>query len=111
MYKYPFGKATELAPAHQANHAITIENSLTIIKLAGMTSATDVDLTAGADLEDGAEVIIDATQNGTGRNVTLGDNIVAPDLVGVANDRDTIRLKYYGGEFVGGAWSKVVDAA
>lgn len=108
--KYPFGPATELAPAHVANHQITIENTLTIIKLAP-TAAIEVDLIPAAGLDIGAEVILDVQQDATGRNVTLDAAIVAPDLVGVANDRDKIHLKWDGVAFVGGAWAKVVDAA
>lgn len=111
LVKYPFGPATKLAPAHVAVHSITIENQLTFITLAGMSAATEVDLTPAADLEPGAEVIIDVVQGATGRNVTLDANIVALDLVGVANDRDTITLTWNGTAFVGGAWEKVIDAA
>lgn len=109
--KYPFGKATKLAPAYAAVQAITIDNQLTFLTLAALTGACELDLTAGDDLEAGAEVVIDVIQGATGRNVTLDANIVAPDLVGVANDRDTITLKWDGTAFVGGAWAKVIDAA
>jgi hypothetical protein len=109
--KYPFGPADKLAPAHTAVHSITIENQLTFITLQGMTAAIEVDLTPGADLEVGAEVVIDVIQGATGRNVTLDAAIVAPDLVGVNLDRDTITLRWNGTAFVGGAWAKVVDAA
>lgn len=107
--KFPFGPAESLAPAHTATHNITIENMRTHIKLSP-TAAITINLSAGANLEVGAEVLIDVVQDGTGRNVTLGTGIVAPDLTGVANDRDTIRLEWNGTEFIGGAWAKVVDA-
>jgi hypothetical protein len=81
------------------------------LKLTGLSAATIVNLIPASDLEPGTEVHIDVVQGGTGRNVSLEDNIVAPDLTGVANDRDTITLKWNGTEFIGGAWAKVVDAA
>lgn len=109
--KYPFGDATRLTPAHAATHNITIENQLTFIKLTGMTGAPTINLTPGADLEPGAQVVIDVVQGATERNVTLGTNIVALDLTGVANDRDRITLTWDGAEFIGGAWQKIVDAA
>lgn len=111
LVKFPFGKITKLAPAYAANQAITIENMLTYIKLTALTGATDVDLIAAEGLEEGAEVIIDVIQGATGRNVTTTTGIISPDLTGVANDRDRIKLTYIGGEFIGGAWEKYYDAA
>ena len=111
IIKWPFGYATKLAPAAAATHDIEIENNKTFISLTGLAQATTVNLTADVELEAGAEVIIDVVQGGTGRNVTLGDNIVAPDLTGVANDRDKITLVWNGTAGVGGSWDKVIDAA
>lgn len=110
VVRYPMGPVTKLAPAHAVTHDITIENT-TFLKLTGLAAAITVNLAAADGLEPGTEVHIDVVQGGTGRNVTLGTNIVAMDLTGVANDRDTILLKWNGTEFIGGAWAKVVDAA
>jgi hypothetical protein len=111
LVKFPFGPATKLAPAHAAVHSITIENMLTFLTLSGLAAAIEIDLAAAADLEPGAKVVIDVIQGATGRNVTLDANIIAPDLVGVNLDRDTITLTWNGTAFVGGAWAKVIDAA
>ncbi len=109
--KFPFGEASSSAPAHAATHNIDITNQLTVLKFTSLAAAITINLLPSSELEVGAEVLIDVVQGGTGRNVTLGDNVVAPDLTGVANDRDTIRLMWNGTEFIGGAWDKVVDAA
>lgn len=110
LVKHPFGPVTSLAPAHAATHNITIENQRTHIKLSP-TAAITINLAVTPDVEVGAEVLIDVVQDATGRNATMGTLIKALGLTGVANDRDTLRLEWNGTEFIGGAWSKIVDAA
>lgn len=109
VVRYPMGPATKLAPAHAAVHNITIDNT-TFLKLTGLAAAITINLAADAGLEPGTEVHIDVVQGATGRNVTPGTGMVAMPLTGVANDRDTLLLKWNGTEFIGGAWAKVVDA-
>lgn len=110
---WPFGEADVLTPDYAAEVALEIENNLTIIKAPTLTGALEFTLTADPELRPGAKVIIDVTQGATGQDVTFaaGGDVVAPDLTGVANDRDIIELTWDGSEFVGGLWQKVVDAA
>ncbi len=112
MYKFPFGAMTTLNPVADEDDLFTCEitNMKTRIVIPELAGDSEITLTAGADLEEGAEVIIDVADNGA-NDLAMGDNIVAPGLTGVADDRDTITLTYLGGQFVGGAWAKVVDAA
>lgn len=112
--KYPFGPADNLTPTPDAEDGtvvLTIDNQLTFVKPEGLTEECEVTLNPSADLEPGAEVIIDVEQGATPQDVVWGADIVAPELTGVANDRDKITLTWNGSEWIGGVWEKIVNAA
>ncbi|MBL6448570.1 hypothetical protein JMN32_19825 [Fulvivirga sp. 29W222] len=113
IIKFPFGAATLETPDSAAAISVDVANTKTLIQVSPVEAVT-LDLVANDGLVVGSEVHVDIIQDATGRNVTFGntgDTIVAPDLVGVPNDRDTIALVWNGTSFVGGVWNKVVDAA
>lgn len=110
--KFPFGPATLETPDSAAAISVNVQNTKTMIEISPVEAVT-LDLVASDELLPGAEVKIDIIQDATGRAVTFGGTgatIVAPDLVGVANDRDTIELTWNGTAFVGGVWEKVFNA-
>lgn len=111
---FPFGSADLQEPsAATGATAISVEDTLTIVKLSGMTGAVTLNLTINDKLKTGSILKIIAVQNATGRNVALGTGFdaTAPDLTGVANDRDCIECVYNGTAFEATTtWLKVVDA-
>ena len=112
--KYPFGAADIQTPADAETINVDITDQLTILTMPTLGGNRTLNLSASEELMPGAVVFIDQAQNGTGRDLAFGSGgstIAAPDLTGVANDRDTIALMWNGSAFVGGAWAKVVDAA
>jgi hypothetical protein len=116
--RFPFGAAEEQSIQDAAvPTTLVISNTLTIVKkTGGFTQAvTALSLLAAADLLIGSEVIIRIEQGATGRNVTFGaagSPIVAPALVGVASDKDTISLIWDGTSFIArNVWQKILDFA
>lgn len=113
-YLFPEGNADVQSPASAAAYSLPVANTNTIIQLAPAVAGT-LDLLPSSELKAGSKVMVDVDQGATGRNITFGSTgstIVAPNLTGVANDRDVIELVWTGSEFVAlGAWFKVVDAA
>jgi hypothetical protein len=121
--KFPIGGQERITIENAATSTITIANTKTYVEAGTISQAiTGLSLTADEELIDGAEVIIDIQQGATGRNVSFGsagNTIVAPNLTGVADDRDILTLTYVkgstpgSGEFVAklAAWEKIVNAA
>ena len=98
------------APA--TTYAYTHNDQDQYLKLTGLTAATTINLTAGTEISIGATLTIDIVQGGTGYNLVLGTGIVGDDLVGVANDRDVVVLKYTAVDtWVVVSNTKIVDAA
>lgn len=115
--KFPFGAAD--VPTQEATTgalSYEINNLKTFIKLSGLTGiVTAINLTIADNIQAGAELIIEVVQGATGRNVAIngstGFDSNVPDLTGVANDVDVIRLEYDGSAFVATQlWNKTVDA-
>lgn len=93
---WPFGDAApnRVAPAYAATIEVEVFDRLTIIDMPTLTGAPTLDLDIDAETPDGALLVINVDQGATGRNVTLGTGFVGDDLVGVANDKDTIIAQY-----------------
>ena len=116
--KHPFAAGAIVSPVHAATIDVTATQDLQIIKL-NPTGVETLDLTlplkagtaAVVDLVVGHTIKVHVIQDATGRDITMGNNILAVLLVGVADDEDTITLMWDGANFVGGAWEKVLDAA
>lgn len=109
--RWPFGAAyVDAAP--DLSSAITVDNTKTILDIS-INAASTLNLTIPDELEAGAELTVKVSQDGTGRNLTLGTgfNADAPDLTGVANDVDVAEYIFDGAEFQAkGNWEKIVDA-
>ena len=92
---WPEGIITRLALVYAAViTTVAIWNRKTVIDMPVLTGDATLNLTIDAELEDGAELIINVDQDATGRDVILGTGIEGDDLTGVANDKDTILLQY-----------------
>jgi len=118
VIRNPFGVPGVLTPVHAAVIDVTVTPDLKIIKL-NPTGVETLDFTiptkkgtaAVPALEVGHTIKVHVINDATGRDITLGNNITAILLTGVASDEDTITLVWDGANFVGGAWEKIVDAA
>lgn len=114
--KFPAGNAKVVVMTDAATSTIAIDDTFTIVDITGGLSqaVTGLSLTASVNLQVGAKIVLDLLQGATGRNVAFGsagDTITAPNLTGVANDRDVLELIWNGSDWVAvGAWFKVVDA-
>ena len=110
--KFPFGKADVQTPSPVSPISVKVMNTKTIVKLAGLTEATTVNIDlAGSILEVGSELHFDVVQGATGRNVTWGTGMVDQVLTGVASDRDVVSFIWDGTAFIGVSAKKIVDAA
>jgi hypothetical protein len=114
LIMWPFGSESpsRLAPASAANVELAIRDRLTIVDYAP-AAATTMTLDIDAETPDGALLVINVDQGGTGRNVTLSTGFVGDSLTGVANDKDTILAIYNkaAGTFRVVSKYKTVDAA
>ena len=113
--RYPFG-AADVQTVNAATGTLTpaIANSKTLLVYTAPAGALTLNLALNENLQAGDELVIDVTQTATGRNVTLGTGFdaAAPDLTGVASDRDVITCVFDGTAFrARGNWEKIVDAA
>ena len=108
---WPFGAADVVSPVFAVNISVDVENTLTIVKMPVLTAATNIDLVIDSEIRVGAMLIVQADQGATGRNVAFGTNIIGDDLVGVANDKDTVTMVYDGSMFRITSKEKTVDAA
>lgn len=110
---WPAGAPDHQTPDYAATIELAIYDNLTIVDMPTLTGAPTVNLTADAELRNGAQVIINVDQDGTGRNVTWGSSVEGDDLSGVANDKDTVVMVYNktAGNFRIVSNHKTVDAA
>jgi hypothetical protein len=118
VINFPHGPADQQSIEDAAvPDTLTISNAYTILKKAGgfAQAVTALSLLAAPGLLIGSRVVIRIEQNATGRNVAFGaagSTITAPNLTGVASDKDVIVLYWDGSAFIAEtAWNKVHDAA
>jgi len=104
--KYPHGEVAVLTAV-----PATITQSLTIIKISGLTEGLTVNPDLGSELPIGARVVLIVTQGATKQDVSFGANVVQDDLTGVASDVDAWEFVYDGSKLHGVSYSKVVNAA
>ena len=108
--KWPFGPADIQAPAaHAAAPAITITNGKTFLTLPTMTGAVTLNLTIDADLEAGAELIVQAKSDGTARDITPGTGMTGPVVAGVISKTKVTRYVYNGTSFVNTSLALQID--
>lgn len=94
--RYPFGPADSKS-LDGVGGSVAIESTKTVLKLSALTGAATVDLDIDSkEVIHGSELIIEAAQGATGRNVALGTGFHAdaPDLTGVDDDIDQIECWY-----------------
>lgn len=97
---WPFGAADKQTIAYAANPVVTITNMMTILVFTILTGDTELDLIIDAEVVPGAMILIRVPATTSGDDVTFGDGIDAPNLVGVAGKTKTQAFVYDGTAFI-----------
>lgn len=97
--QFKFGSRELLAPESAAAIEINPTCTRTIVVL-DLDVATTLSIGEDATPTVGDEVIVKATSDGTGRNVTFGTGFTSPALAGVASKTKIASLIYDGSEFI-----------
>jgi hypothetical protein len=97
---WPFGAADKQAIAYAANPVVTITNMFTILTFAILTGDLELDLIIDDEVKPGAMLLIRVPATANADDVTFGDGIDAPNLVGVATKTKTQLFVYDGVAFI-----------
>lgn len=98
---YPSGNADVKAQVPFASeNNIEISNQETIIPMAQLTGASTLDLTIDQDVRAGAQLLVTAGSDGTGRTLTFGTGFTAPAEVQTASKNYAFSFKYDGSTFI-----------
>lgn len=97
--RYPFGPVTHLQPAYAANIEAHIDNSKTILEPAILTGNLALDLTIESDLPAGAELVVVIKATANGQNMTPGNGMIGPVIVGVTGKTKSVIYTYDGINF------------
>jgi len=116
---WPFAAADSQDLTDSDSVTLQINNAFTIVQsdTGDISQAiTELNVDANDELPVGSILIILIEQGSTGRNVTMGDEfdtVHAPNLTGVANDKDLLVMYWTGTVWVAvtAAWQKILDAA
>lgn len=96
---YPFGPADFYEVDSDVTISLSIDNTVTFVEMSLDTSAT-VNVTPVTGLYKGSMLYLKITSDGTGRDVTLGTNLVGPEIEGVASKTKVVALIYDGDDFI-----------
>ncbi len=99
MINAPFGDADIQTPAFDATLEVTITNQLTILEPAILTADCEIDLVIGDEVKPGAVIMFVQAATTDGMDVTFGDGIDAPVLVGVTGKTKSQSFMYDGVSF------------
>ncbi|MEM9338725.1 MAG: hypothetical protein AAGA66_08365 [Bacteroidota bacterium] len=91
---WPEGEADRITPEFGEFISFLVWNALTIVDMPGLTGDTELSIVIDRECPDGATLIINIDQDATARDVAFGNGLVSDDLVGVANDKDTLTFVY-----------------
>lgn len=110
---YPFGAPDRQAPTFAATIALAIYDRMTVVDLDTDTQNATINLTIDEETPDGALLIVNVNQDGTGYDVAFGTGMVGDTLAGVADDKDSVIFQYSksAGTFRKISQVKTVDAA
>lgn len=99
--QWPFGEADKQDLAYAATQNVEIRNMMTILTFAILTGDTTLNLTPiGENVRPGARVLLIVPATNSGDDITLGQGIDGPNIVGVATKTKTQEFVYDGVRFV-----------
>jgi hypothetical protein len=93
LLQWPDGPLDRQAPASAAAVELAVWNKKTVVDYSPAV-ATAMTAVPSAELNDGAELIINVDQDATGRSITLGAGFEGTGITGNANDKDSIICSY-----------------
>lgn len=97
---WPHGEADKQTLAYAAVQAVTITNMMTILVFAILTGDTTLNLTIDSQVREGARLLVKVPATNNADDLTLGNGIDAPAIVGVAGKTKTQEFVYDGTLFV-----------
>jgi hypothetical protein len=97
--QFPFGNADVQSLAYAATQAVTVKNQMTILSFAILTGDTTLNITVGQGVRNGARLLLIVPATANADDLTLGNNIDAPVIVGVAGKTKTQEFVLYNGKF------------
>ncbi len=98
--KFPFGAADNVSKDYAATVAITVDNTKTIATIGQATGACTVNLTIDENMEDGAELILKTSADGTNRVFTWGTGMTGNAYTNNASKSAAHRFVYDGSSFI-----------
>ena len=96
---WPEGAADEQAVAYAANPVVSITNMMTILTFAILTGDSELDLDIDSEVKDGAQLLLIVPATANADDLTLGDGIQGPVIVGVAGKTKTQKFTLSNGVF------------
>ena len=97
---HPFGNVAKIAVTADTTMAATISEQVTQLTISEMAGAGTLNLTVGAEVNDGAELHIIASADGTGRALTFGTGITGNNVTVTANKTWLFVAKKFGANFI-----------
>lgn len=99
--KFPFGKATVVTMAADADSDIIVDNNLTYVdgKTNPASANRELSLTPDDELEVGAEVMV-AVKTAANEETTFAGDVAAETITGVAGKTFTVKLFFDGANFL-----------
>jgi hypothetical protein len=109
VIQYPFGAADLQTLAYAATQAVTISNESTILKFDILTGDTTLNLTIGAQIRKGAQLLLVVPATNNADDITLGTGIDGANIVGVAGKTKTQGFIYDGTSYKPTGGSTQID--
>lgn len=107
--KFPFGAATIETPAYAATISITAWNNKTQVKPAQLTGNAAFNIVPDAEVEIGAEVLVQFNADATNRTVTMGANMEGPAIAVNASETVNAEFVWNGTKFTAKAVAIVLN--
>ncbi len=97
---FPFGACDVQTPAYAAIQSVEVYDNMTVLNLGTITADTTVNLVLDGELRAGARLLVKVKATANADDVTFGNNIDAPVIVGVAGKTKTQEFVFDGTLFV-----------
>lgn len=100
IVSYPFGPMAIFAILFAAVMSADIGNQKTFIDVGEMSADATLDLVIDPCLNAGAELVVKALSDGTGRDLTLGTGFTGNVIVGTISKTNVMTFMYDGTSFL-----------
>lgn len=93
---WPFGEALKSTLPYAAVQNLTLKNRFSILDFGTLTGNTTLNVTQSGELPTGSLLLLKVRATANGNDLTLGNGIDAPNIVGVAGKTKTQLFIYDG---------------